>query len=76
MIRESNGLKVLRANGLAAVGLCAVTRLGNCGLEVLGNSISEIAGRHHPVLLDEVLQLGSNNLAQGKSWKDVKTSQF
>ena len=76
LIRESNGLKVLRANGLAAVGLGAVASLCDCRLEMLRYSISEIAGRHHSVLLDEFLKLGSNNVTHGKSWKDVKTSRF
>lgn len=56
-------LQIARADRLAAVVLGALLRLHNLGLDMSAQSIAEIAGAHHAVLVEELLDLRGHNVA-------------
>ena len=58
-------LKVLGANGFAAIGLSTLHGLREGLLKHLARSIGQIARGHHVLGLDEVLDLGCNNVTHG-----------
>ena len=60
------GSKVARANRDATVFLGAVRGLLDGFLNKGGDALREITGGHHPVLLQEILESGCNDVAHGR----------
>ena len=62
-------LKIRSADRLAVIGLCAGCGLFDHVLDFLADMISKVAGRHHAKALEEILDLGSNNVGHGERGK-------